>query len=101
MKVATSEDKQRLEEKYRGQLKEKDEKLKELRKKEKYFQKVEKLKSREEDINRKLKSEIDHMKAQKVVFRVHWLLLEQMASLMIVGSHVFCSLHDNLKVVYS
>lgn len=56
-----------MEEKYRNQLKEKDDKLKELRKKEKYFQRIEKLKSKEEDINRKLKSDIDRMKTQKVV----------------------------------
>ncbi|GMH44881.1 hypothetical protein BSKO_12838 [Bryopsis sp. KO-2023] len=66
MKAATSEDKLKLEEKYRNQLKEKDDKLKELKKKEKYFQKVEKLKAKEEDINRKLKSDIERIKSQKV-----------------------------------
>lgn len=66
LKALSHEEQLRLEEHYRTQLKEKDEELKGLKKREKELMKVEKLKRKADDACDKLKQDIERIKAQKV-----------------------------------
>lgn len=60
------EDRHKLEEKYREQLREKDEKLKGLKKREKELMKIEKLKQKSDDTCQRLQKDVVRMKQQKV-----------------------------------
>eukprot|EP00210_Caulerpa_lentillifera_P007067 g6760.t1 len=66
LKAMSHEEQLRLEEHYRMQLKEKDEELKGLKKREKELVKVEKLKKKADDACEKLRTDVEKIKAQKV-----------------------------------
>lgn len=66
LKAMSHEEQLRLEENYRMQLKEKDEELKGLKKREKELMKVEKLKRKADDACDKLRTDVERIKAQKV-----------------------------------
>eukprot|EP00210_Caulerpa_lentillifera_P001544 g1482.t1 len=66
LKAMSHEEQLRLEEHYRMQLKEKDEELKSLKRREKELMKVEKLKRKADDTCEKLKRDIERIKTQKV-----------------------------------
>ena len=62
MQAEQVEDRHKLEEKYREQLREKDEKLKGLKKREKELIKIEKLKAKSDDTCRRLERDVVRMK---------------------------------------
>jgi len=66
LQAEKAEDKAKLEVKFKEQLREKDEKLKELRKREKKLMSIERLKNKSEDACRRLEQDVVRIKQQKV-----------------------------------
>ena len=66
LRSSTTEDREKLERLFRGQLQEAEKKLRELRHKEKAFNKLERLQAQSEDMCRRLQSDIFSIKQQKV-----------------------------------
>lgn len=66
LRNSTAEDRERLERLFKGRLQDAEKKLKELRHKEKAFNKLERLQAQSEDMCRRLQSDIYSIKQQKV-----------------------------------
>ncbi|KAK9846882.1 hypothetical protein WJX84_000810 [Apatococcus fuscideae] len=66
LRSSTAEDREKLERLFKGRLQDAEKKLKELRHKEKAFNKLERLQAQSEDMCRRLQSDIYSIKQQKV-----------------------------------